>query len=176
MIGPYINGNAELRDRRGLAADRDDFGIPDLLRAACREGKEEVGLSLDPSDLKILGLAQIWSPEDTGLYSLLLSATLSITAAEAMERTRYSDPVEGSWEVGSEIYAVSLWEDEKSIAEVLRWVTSDAEVMPHAVASMVALAGKSSNTRTIRLKHSPTASAARPDRLIKILPTCNPYR
>lgn len=102
MIGPYINGNAELRDRRGLAADRDDFGMPDLLRAACREGMEEVGLILDPRDLKILGLAQIWSPEDTGIYSLLLSATLPITAAEAALRTRYSDPVEGSWEVGSE--------------------------------------------------------------------------
>ena len=176
MIGPYINGNAELRDRRGIAVDRDDFGMPDLLRAACREGKEEVGLSLDPSDLKVLGLAQIWSPEDTGLYSLLLSATLPITAAEAASLTRYSDPVEGSWEVGSEIYAISLWEDEKGTSEVVRWITSDPEVMPHAVAGIVALAAKSSDTRAISLKHSATEGAARPDRLITVLRTCNPYR
>jgi hypothetical protein len=176
MLGPYINGNAELRDRRGIAADRDDSGMPDLLRAACREGMEEVGLSLDPSDLKILGLAQIWSREDTGIYSLLLSATLPITAAEAMSRTRYSDPVEGSWEVGSEIYAIALWEDANGTSEVLRWITSDPEVMPHAVAGIVALAAKSAETAAISLDHSATAGAARPDRLINVLRTCNPYR
>lgn len=176
MIGPYITGNAELRDRRGLAADRDDFGMPDLLRAACREGMEEVGLILDPRELKILGLAQIWSPEDTGIYSLLLSATLPITAAEAALRTRYSDPVEGSWEVGNEIYAVSLWEDEDSTSKVLRWINSDPEIIPHAVAGIVALAAKSSNTNPIDLKNSAAAGADRPDRLIEILTTCNPYR
>jgi hypothetical protein len=178
MIGPYINGNAELRDRRGVTADRDDLGMPDLLRAACREGMEEAGLSLDRSNLKILGLAQIWSGEDTGIYSLLLSATLPITAAEAVSQTRYADPVEGSWEVGSEVYAISLWEDENGPSEVLRWVTSDPEVMPHAAAGIVALAAKSAETAAISVDHSAAAAAvaARPDRLIQVLRTCNPYR
>ena len=43
-----------------------------------------------------------------------------MTAAEAVHLTRFSDPVEGSWEVGSEIYAVSLWKDDQSVEEVLR--------------------------------------------------------
>jgi len=175
MIGPYITGNAELRDRRGVAADRDERGIPDLLRAACREGKEEVGLPMEPADLKILGLAQIWSAEDTGIYCLLLSATLPMTASEAVRLTRYSDPVEGSWEVGSEIYAVSLWEDSQSMREVLRWITSDEEVMPQAVACMIALAEKTSEVRTKSWGYGVTASA-RPDRLIAVLRTHHPYR
>ncbi len=176
MIGPYITGNAELRDRRGLAADRDESGIPDLLRAACREGKEEVGLSLEPGDLRVLGLAQIWSPEDTGIYSLLLSATLSMTAAEAVRMTRHSDPVEGSWEVGSEIYAVSFWEDNQSVAQVLRWIASDEEVIPQAVACMVALAKKTSMVRTVNLNRAIGSPSPRPDRLINVIHTYHPYR
>ena len=175
-IGPYITGNAELRDRRGRAADRNDFGFPDLLRAACREGKEEVGLSLDPDQLKILGLAQIWSQEDTGIYALLLSATLSMTAEEAVLLTRYSDPVEGAWEVGSEVYAVSLWKDDQSIKDVLRWITSDEDVIPQAVACIVALASKTSHVRMVNLHRSSALPSPKPDRLVKILRTCQPYR
>ena len=175
-IGPYITGNAELRGRRGLSADRNEFGNPDLLRAACREAKEEVGLSLDPDQLKILGLAQIWSQEDTGIYALLLSATLSITAEEAVLLTRYSDPVEGAWEVGSEIYAVSLWKDDQSIRDVLRWITSDEEVIPQAVACIVALANKTSEVRMVNLRRSSVSPSPKPDRLVKVFRTCQPYR
>lgn len=176
MIGPYITGNAELRDRRGLAADRDEFGIPDLLKAACREGLEEVGLPLEIRDMKTLGLAQIWSREDTGIFSLLLSATLSMTAAEAVHLTRFSDPVEGGWEVGSEIYAVSLWEDDQSVEEVLRWIVSDNEIIPQAVACIVALVYKTSEVRIANLKDIFISSHPRPDRLINVLPTHRPYR
>jgi hypothetical protein len=175
-IGPYITGNAELRDRRGLSADRDEFGIPDLLRAACREGKEEVGLSLDPDQLKILGLAQIWSQEDTGIYALLLSATLSMTAAEVVQLTRYSDPVEGAWEIGSEIYAVSLWKDGQSIRDVLHWITSDEEIIPQAVACIVALANKTSKVRVATSNRSSVSPAPRPNRLVNVLRTHQPYR
>ncbi len=176
MIGPYVTGNAELRDRRGLTADRDEYGNPDLLRAACREAKEEVGLSLEPGDLKILGLAQIWSSEDTGIYCLLLSATLPITAAEAVSLTRYSDPVEGSWEVGNEVYAVSLWEEEdRSVLEVLRWITSTDVVIPQAVAGVVALANKTSAVTMTDLERATASHAGKPDRLISVLHTCQPY-
>jgi hypothetical protein len=176
MIGPYITGNAELRDRRGLAADRDEFGIPDLLMAACREGMEEVGLPLARQNLKILGLGQIWSREDTGIFSLLLSATLSITAAEAAECTRQSDPVEGSWEVGNELYAVSLWEDNQSVEEVLRWIVSDSDAIPQAVACLVALAYKTSQVRIADWRAILNSPSRRPDRLIKVIPTHRPYR
>jgi hypothetical protein len=176
MIGPYVTGNAELRDRRGLAADRDEYGIPDLLRAACREGKEEVGLSLEPSDLKILGLAQIWSAEDTGIYCLLLSATLPMTVAEAVRLTRYSDPVEGSWEVGNEVYAVSLWEEgDRSVLEVLRWITAADEVIPQAVACVVALANKTSAVTMTDLEYAADSHSGKPDRLISVLHTYQPY-
>ena len=175
-IGPYITGNAELRDRRGLSADRNEFGMPDLLRAACREGKEEVGLSIDPDQLKILGLAQIWSQEDTGIYALLLSATLSMTAEEVVQLTRYSDPVEGAWEVGSEIYAVSLWKDDQSIRDVLHWITSDEEVIPQAVACIVALANKTSEVRIVNLDRSSVSPYPKPHRLVNVLRTCQPYR
>lgn len=176
MIGPYITGNAELRDRRGLAADRDEFGIPDLLRAACREGMEEVGLPLDLHDIRILGLAQIWSREDTGIFTLLLSATLSMTAAEAVQLTRYSDPVEGSWEVGSEMYAVSLWEGDQSVEEVLRWIVSDDEIIPQAIACIVALANKTSEVRIASLKNIFVSPSPRPDHLINVFQTHRPYR
>lgn len=175
-IGPYITGNAELRDRRGLSADRNELGFPDLLRAACREAKEEVGLSLDPDQLKILGLAQIWSQEDTGIYALLLSATLSMTAAEAVQLTRYSDPVEGAWEVGSEVYAVSLWKDDQSIRDVLHWITSDEEVIPQAVACIVALANKTSGARIENVPRSTASPSPKANRLVTVLRTRQPYR
>jgi hypothetical protein len=176
MIGPYVTGNAELRDRRGLAADRDEYGIPDLLRAACREGREEAGLSLEPSDLKVLGLAQIWSEEDTGIYCLLLSATLSMTAAEAVRLTRYSDPVEGSWEVGDEVYAVSVWEDDQSVHDVLRWITTADEVIGHAVACVAALVNKTSAVTMADLDYAMAPHSGKPDRLINVLQTHQPYR
>lgn len=175
-IGPYVNGNAELRDRRGISADRDESGIPDLLRAACREAREEVGLALEPDQLKVLGLAQIWSPEDAGIYALLLSATLSMTAAEAVQLTRYSDPVEGAWEIGSDVFAISLWKDDRSVGDVLRWITSDAEVIPHAVACVVALANKTSDVRLADLDRSSVSPAPKPSRLVTVLRTRQPYR
>jgi hypothetical protein len=176
MIGPYITGNAELRDRRGLAADRDEFGIPDLLKAACREGMEEVGLPLDRRDFRILGLAQIWSGEDTGIFTLLLSSVLSKTAAEAAELTRYSDPVEGAWEVGNELYAVSLWEDDKSAETVLRWIATDKEVIPQTVACLVALTYKTSSVRITDWRRVLDSPPRRPDHLVNVLPTHPPYR
>jgi len=175
-IGPYVNGNAELRDRRGISADRDESGIPDLLRAACREAREEVGLALEPDQLKVLGLAQIWSPEDTGIYALLLSATLSMTAAEAVQLTRYSDPVEGAWEIGSDVFAISLWKDDRSVGDVLRWITADDEVIPHAVACVVALANKTSDVRLADLDRSSVSPAPKPSRLVTVLRTRQPYR
>jgi 8-oxo-dGTP pyrophosphatase MutT (NUDIX family) len=176
MIGPYVTGNAELRDRRGLTADRDKSGVPDLLLAACREGMEEVGLDLARHDLRILGLAQIWSQEDTGIYSLLLSSPLPITAAQAAELTRHSDPVEGSWEVGDELYAVSMWEDDQSVEDVLRWVASDSEVVPQAVACLAALAHKTSTVRIADWQSILDSPSPRPDHLTKVLPTHHPYR
>lgn len=175
-IGPYINGNAELRDRRGVAADRDESGIPDLLAAAAREGLEEAGLSLDPHRVRILGLAQIWSGEDTGLFVLLLSAGLTQTAAEVAQLTRYSDPVEGSWEVGHELYAVSLWEDGQSTREVLEWIAADPEVMPHAIACVTALAYKTSGTRIPDWRDILGSAPPRPGRIMKTLPVHRPYR
>jgi 8-oxo-dGTP pyrophosphatase MutT (NUDIX family) len=175
MIGPYITGNAELRDRRGLAADRDEFGIPDLFTAACREGMEEVGLPLERHVLKVLGLGQMWSSEDTGIFTLLLSATMPMTAEEAAQLTRNSDPVEGSWEVGNELYAVSLWEDDRSVEEVLRWIAADVEVVPQAVACVAALAQKTDNVR-FRYSSDILEPQERPERLIKVFRTRQPYR
>lgn len=176
LIGPYITGNAELRDRRGLAADRNEFGIPDLLRAACREGIEEVGIPLQANSIRILGLAQIWSREDTGIFSLLLSASLPMTADEAVQLTRYADPVEGGWEVGSEMYALSLWEDNRSVEEILRWIVSDDEIIPQAVACIIALTHKTSDVRVADLKNALASHSTRPDRLVKTLPVHRPYR
>jgi hypothetical protein len=175
-IGPYITGNAELRDRRGVAADRDESGIPDLLAAAAREGMEEAGLALDPHRVRILGLAQIWSGEDTGIFVLLLSAGLTQTAAEVAQLTRYSDPVEGSWEVGHELYAVSLWEDGQSTREVLEWIAADPEVIPHAIACVTALAYKTSGTRIPDWRDILGSAPPRPGRIIKTLPVHRPYR
>jgi 8-oxo-dGTP pyrophosphatase MutT (NUDIX family) len=142
MIGPYVTGNAELRDRMGLRADRDSFGLPDLLAAICREAREEVGLRLVPEQLRLLGLARIWSPEDTGIWCLMTTASLTITKEEAAELVRFGDHVEGSWEVGAELLALDLWRPPGAHRDVLRWAAS-ADLVPQAVASLLALVRKS---------------------------------
>jgi hypothetical protein len=169
----------ELADRRNLQLPATGYEHSlHLVRgdSACREGKEEVGLDLKPGDLKILGLAQIWSAEDTGIHCLLLSATLAMTAAEAVRLTRYSDPVEGSWEVGDEVYAVSLWEDEHSVKQVSRWMTAAEEVIPQAVACVAALAAKTSAVRVADVTRGVASRSPRPDRLMDVFRTQHPYR
>lgn len=99
-----------------------------------------------------------------------------MTASEAAGLTRYSDPVEGRWEVGNELYAVSLWEDGQSVEQVLRWVASDNQVIPQAVACLAALAYKTSNVRIANWRNIIDSPVRRPDRLINVFPMRRPYR
>src|SRR5690606_266692 len=59
--GPSVNGNAEMRSRRGLVADADGFGLPDLRAAICREAAEELGAVIRPDRVSVTGLARFSS-------------------------------------------------------------------------------------------------------------------
>jgi 8-oxo-dGTP pyrophosphatase MutT (NUDIX family) len=175
MIGPYVTGNAELRQRHGLRADRDDHGLPDLLKAICREAREEVGLDIKPHDVRILGLTQTWSPEDTGIWALLTTVALDLTAAEVAERARYGDHVEGTWEVGNIMYALSPWASDDDAAALLRWSIENDRVVPQAVASLHALLVKAGVTLPSDLT-SGNAPSLPFEHLIESLPLRQPFR
>ncbi|WP_183096200.1 hypothetical protein [Nocardioides stalactiti] len=175
MIGPLVTGNAELRDRRGLRADRDPEGIPDLLSAICREAREEVGLQLDPGDLRVLGLARIWSPEDTAIWCLITTAALRISAAEVASRARYADHVEGAWEVGSELFAVDPWRTQNADVDVLKWAAS-ADLVPQAVASLAALMRKSGTDIAIDWATATQSATNLTAPVLQTIPLRHPFR
>ncbi len=176
MVGPYVTGNAELRDRHGVLADRDLHGLPDLLGAVCRESHEEVGLQLRPTDLRVLGLAQIWSPEDTGIWCLLTTSALPISAAEVSGLTRFADPVEGSWEVGHEVYALSPWRSPDGPDRLLQWAAGQPDLVPHAVACLAALFRKSGTPGPGWWSSAAASPPSWPEDLIETLPARHPFR
>ena len=138
-FGPAVNGNLELRRRKGILGDSDEFGLPDPRRALARESTEELGLQLDPDKIHFLGLGR-FSVEDKerGTHVFLALAQPPLTAAEIVAGVRDADPMEGRWELGGEFLAAPLPEDQGGVDAVLSWLLHDPTLTPHAVLAGIA--------------------------------------
>ncbi|MFK0039815.1 hypothetical protein ACIQTW_08220 [Paenarthrobacter sp. NPDC090517] len=146
LFGPAVNGNLELRPRDGILADSDHRGIPDPRRALAREAREELGLHLDPEHIRALGLAKFTVDKERGTHVLLSVSNVAQTAKEVAEGVRFADPLEGRWEVGSEMLAVPLPLPDSDIDGLLSWFLHSPILTPHA-----ALAGISTVASHIRV-------------------------
>lgn len=139
QFGPAVNGNLELRRRKGIQGDSDEFGLPDPRRALARESSEELGLQLDPDRIHPLGIGR-FSVEDKerGTHVFLALAQPSLTAEEIVAGVRNADPMEGRWELGGEFLAAPLPTDQERVNAVLSWLLHDPTLTPHAVLAGIA--------------------------------------
>lgn len=138
LFGPAVNGNLELRPRDGILPDADSSGIPDPRRALAREAHEELGLSLDPQQIRILGLARFTVEKERGTHLLMSSSHLAQTADEVAEGVRLADPLEGRWELGGELLAVPLPTKERDVDPLLSWLLHCPQLTPHAALTGIA--------------------------------------
>ena len=138
-FGPAVNGNLELRRRKGVQGDSDEFGLPDPRRALARESAEELGLHLDPDRIQLIGLGR-FSVEDRerGTHVFLTLAQPSLTAEEIVAGVRDADPMEGRWELGGGFLAAPLPEDQGGVNAILSWLLHDPTLTPHAVLAGIA--------------------------------------
>jgi hypothetical protein len=137
-----VSGNAELSERIGIASDLDSNGFPDLLAAAGREAREEVGLVLGAGhdSLGALGLHTISSEYERGTHVLTFVSTLKESANVWIPDVPASDPLEGAWEVGDHLVVVDLrraWASPASRQALFVWLKSDLRLTGHAVGGLV---------------------------------------
>lgn len=154
LFGPAVNGNLELRPRDGILSDADMRGIPDPRRALAREAQEELGVNLDPQQIRILGLAKFTVETERGTHLLMSSSHLAQTAAEVADCVRLADPLEGRWELGGEILAVPLPTEDCEVDPLLSWLLHNPRLTPHA-----ALTGIATVASQLRVK---------PDQLLRL--------
>jgi 8-oxo-dGTP pyrophosphatase MutT (NUDIX family) len=138
MVSPAVTGNLEMRDRTGLAVDRDPDGIPDPLLALSRECREELGLEVDRESIEILGTMQFESPSEVGTTVLLTTTKLHRSLQEVADDSRYADRLEGAWESEEQIIGVPVPKDVNECLELLAWTLTDPSHVPHVSGCLVA--------------------------------------
>lgn len=134
QFGPAVNGNLELRTRKGVFPDGDDLGLPDPRKALAREAAEELGLKIGPEAIHALGLGR-FSVEDKerGTHVLMALTQVQETVEQVVSGVRDADPMEGRWEVGAHVLAVPLPSDAREVDAMLSWLFHDERLTPHAV-------------------------------------------
>jgi ADP-ribose pyrophosphatase YjhB (NUDIX family) len=138
-FGPAVNGNLELRPRKGILPDGDEFGLPDPRRALAREAAEELGLVMDPHRIQMLGMGRFSvGDKERGTHVLLALAQPDLTAEDITAGIRDADPMEGRWELGSEFLAAPLPRAGEDVDPILSWLLHDPRLTPHAVLTGIA--------------------------------------
>jgi hypothetical protein len=138
-FGPAVNGNLELRPRKGILSDSDEFGLPDPRRALARESAEELGLALDPERIQMLGLGRFsLRGKEVGTHVFLALAQPGVTADQVAAGIRDADPMEGRWELGGKFLAAPLPRDEEGVEPAISWLLHDTSLTPHATLAGIA--------------------------------------
>jgi len=137
-----VTGNCELVSREGVAADLDQYGLPDLLAAINREASEELGLDLDGAQLAALGIIEYSSKAEIGTHALVATAFMAGRARDFRVERLAPDPVEGLWEIGDQCMTIDL-------AKILRnrsagrrfvtWLRTAQDLAPQGAGSLLLL-------------------------------------
>lgn len=143
-IGPAVNGNLEMTLRRDGSGDFDQYGTPEPLQALAREGREEIGLDIDPSSIDCLGLTTFSTPTEKVTHCLLTTSSLGASMAEVVNGMNRASTLEGRWEVGSRFVGMQLpvaeaGDLDQQYRSRARWLMSDDALTPHAVATGLAV-------------------------------------
>ena len=135
LLGPTINGNLEFEPRRGISVDLDANGLPDLRGALLREGREELGLEVEPSRLTFTGLARFWVPEEKGTHVLVSCSTVDLDRTEVALGMQRADPIEGAWENDYELVSLAVPRSTAERYDAINWLVGSRELTPHATAA-----------------------------------------
>lgn len=134
QFGPAVNGNLELRTRKGIFPDGDDLGLPDPRKALAREAAEELGLQLMPEAIHALGLGRFSvADKERGTHVLMALAQVPQNVEQVVSGVRDADPLEGRWEVGGHLLAAPLPTNDHEVDSMLSWLFHDERLTPHAV-------------------------------------------
>jgi 8-oxo-dGTP pyrophosphatase MutT (NUDIX family) len=144
QIAGAVSGAAEIVSREGIDADVDPDGVPDLSRTFVREAKEELGIDLSDPEWKlgVLGLIEVIAPRDLNTHVLTGLARLPVPAPRFRVSRGSTDDVEGTWELGDEALVVDLktaLRTDRSLGDLVAWLRSADEVLPHAVGGLMLL-------------------------------------
>ncbi|TQK76668.1 hypothetical protein FB389_1355 [Rarobacter incanus] len=150
-LSSFATGNLDLKTRRHLNLDVDALGLPSPVEAARREIREETGIDLGPERIHAIGLGRLWSSEkgalDLGTYHLHFVATTDMTAETVVREFTHADPVEGAWEVGREMLAISIPDNPRDVADLVRWMSATEGAVAQLSTGILLLA----STRGMRL-------------------------
>lgn len=136
QLGAGANGNLDITS----PADFDDLGLPDPVAAAAREAREEIGLDVDRTCIRVHGLARLNNKEEHGTWVLLMTADIPETFDQVVASTRHADPAGGGWELGDEMYGLPIPSRDEA-AKVTSWLWHSSEVSPHLASVATALLG-----------------------------------
>ncbi len=156
-----VSGNCELVSREGLDADLDSNGLPDLLHAIVREGREELGidLSAETSQLGALGVFGVEGETELGTHVLVATARIEGRASDFRVRHSAPDLVEGLWELGDKLMTIDIAQiikDRGTAEQFIGWLKISPELTPNAVGSLLLLL-----TARAELQQNQAARAAR---------------
>ncbi len=140
-LGPFVNGNLELRPRRGVSGDVDASGLPDPLAALAREAREEVGLRVDLDSMVVTGLTRFSDAVERGTFVLTTTVTLPLSLDEVVQGVHGADLVEGRWEVEGTIRGLRVPAEGEDAEPLVRWLLADPSLTPHATAATLGALG-----------------------------------
>lgn len=178
----FTTGNLDLKARRHLNFDVDALGLPSPVEAARREMREETGINISPERIQTIGMSRLWctdkSSMDLGTYVLTFAATIDMPAKRIAREFQRADPVEGAWETGSEMLAISLPDNPQDLADLVRWIALTRNPLGHLSAGILLLAAARgmplAELVTLLDKSVVRASDRRFDRLVKIWSLSSP--
>jgi 8-oxo-dGTP pyrophosphatase MutT (NUDIX family) len=137
-VSPAVTGNLEMRDRTGLAVDRDANGLPDPLLALARECREELGLQVVRDRIEILGTLRFASPSEVGTTVLLTTVDLDVELQDVADGSRDADRIEGAWESHEAITGVPVPRNTQERLALLAWTLTNPAHVPHLTGCLVA--------------------------------------
>ncbi|HEY5434195.1 MAG TPA: hypothetical protein VIK13_03080 [Candidatus Limnocylindrales bacterium] len=142
-LSSAANGNVEMDSRPGMPADLDASGCVDVIGAALRECREELGagIDLEHHDLRPMALVRYTDEREVLSPVLLVRGHSGLPLEEIVRGMRLAHPVEGAFELGRQV--IGLPTDPGAFAATVPWLVAEHDrgvlTTPSLLSTLVAL-------------------------------------